>query len=449
MAEFAYADNGPVQDITLNGVTIGGQANQSLAMAYTYDKVRNVDTLTTTDGLFDYDYDEFDRLTQANYPALPSLPGFEAFGYDNAGNREDPTDATLYDYDSNNRILSSPVAASYRFDAAGNLIERGTNETFQYDHENRLLRYENTATSTVAQYLYDSFGRRIRKTVNGVATWFVWDGTDLIAEYNSAGTRVQHYRYTDNAYAPLQIADQNGTYNVHVDHLGAPRWLTDSTGQVVWKAIYQAYGEVAVDNDPDGNGVTVTFNYRFPGQWVDIESGLYYNFFRYYDPKTGRYVTADPIGQISNANVYSYVDGNPTNYIDPQGLFLINPVTVKLAAEALINLIGILVVVDAANDINKNPAAEEQTGSAKVEKARERKEYSRICKSAIPPTGDPCTDAKNNLERLRKCLLLRQNFSRKWYNDGDIGHLTPIQNTNKAITRLENWIRDNCGEECE
>ena len=88
----------------------------------------------------------------------------------------------------------------------------------------------------------------------------------------------------------------------------------------MWKAIYQAYGEVAVDNDPDGNGVTVTFNYRFPGQWVDIESGLYYNFYRYYDPKTGRYVTADPIGQDGGANIYTYVGGNPLYWIDPLGL---------------------------------------------------------------------------------------------------------------------------------
>ena len=62
-------------------------------------------------------------------------------------------------------------------------------------------------------------------------------------------------------------------------------------GNVVWKAAYDPFGEAQVDPSS-----TVTNNFRFPGQYYDEESGLHYNWHRYYDPRTGRYVTADPIG---------------------------------------------------------------------------------------------------------------------------------------------------------
>jgi len=58
----------------------------------------------------------------------------------------------------------------------------------------------------------------------------------------------------------------------------------------------------------------------FPGQYYDQETGLHYNYFRYYDPSTGRYLTADPIGQLAGPNLYSYVGNNPLFWIDPYGL---------------------------------------------------------------------------------------------------------------------------------
>ena len=62
---------------------------------------------------------------------------------------------------------------------------------------------------------------------------------------------------------------------------------------------------------------------RFPGQYFDAETGLHYNRFRYYDPGIGRYVSADPIGQTGETNLYSYAANNPTRFIDPSGLLYI------------------------------------------------------------------------------------------------------------------------------
>jgi RHS repeat-associated protein len=89
---------------------------------------------------------------------------------------------------------------------------------------------------------------------------------------------------------------------------------------VVWKAAYTPYGSAVVDEDPDGDGTAVTFNIRFPGQYFDAETGLHYNYFRDYDPSTGRYIESDPIGLAGGLNTYSYAWENPLSIIDPTGL---------------------------------------------------------------------------------------------------------------------------------
>jgi RHS repeat-associated protein len=91
--------------------------------------------------------------------------------------------------------------------------------------------------------------------------------------------------------------------------------LIDSTGLVVWRAGYDPFGQAVVDP-----ASTVENNLRLPGQYFDEETGLHYNWHRYYDPSTGRYLTPDPIGLAGGINIYSYVLNNPVNFIDPLGL---------------------------------------------------------------------------------------------------------------------------------
>ncbi|MES9976466.1 MAG: RHS repeat-associated core domain-containing protein, partial [Candidatus Thiodiazotropha sp.] len=107
---------------------------------------------------------------------------------------------------------------------------------------------------------------------------------------------------------------------IHFEHRGAPIAVSDEVGEVVWQAHYQPFGEIEELTDVDGNGEVFAFNLRYPGQYHDRESGYYYNYFRDYDPITGRYLQSDPIGLAGGFNTYAYVGGNPLFYYDSDGL---------------------------------------------------------------------------------------------------------------------------------
>ena len=107
---------------------------------------------------------------------------------------------------------------------------------------------------------------------------------------------------------------------MYADQLHTPRKIVRaSDAQVVWLWESDPWGNGAPDESPSGLA-TLTYNPRLPGQVYDAETGLHYNYFRDYDPTTGRYVQSDPIGLAGGINTFGYVGGNPLKYIDPQGL---------------------------------------------------------------------------------------------------------------------------------
>ncbi|MGB5053571.1 MAG: RHS repeat-associated core domain-containing protein, partial [Nitrospirales bacterium] len=108
-----------------------------------------------------------------------------------------------------------------------------------------------------------------------------------------------------------------GINYVHTDHLGTPQKMTDATKAIVWDAVYTPFGQV---HSITG---TATNNQRFPSQYAYAETGYSYNYFRDYEPTTGRYVQSDPIGLRGGLNTYGYVYGNPLRFFDPWGLITV------------------------------------------------------------------------------------------------------------------------------
>ena len=112
--------------------------------------------------------------------------------------------------------------------------------------------------------------------------------------------------------APLAVIEGGVTTFIRADHIGRPVFGTNTGGTKTWTASYLPFGGVRTTT---GTPITA----RFPGQWFQSESGLHQNWMRDYDPTTGRYLQADPLGLVDGASVYGYVGQNPVMNADPTG----------------------------------------------------------------------------------------------------------------------------------
>ena len=185
-------------------------------------------------------------------------------------------------------------------------------------------------------YDYDPLGRRIAKSKlnkqgeKQCHTQFIWAGSHLVQEIrkgkNGAETeRTFTYIYTHpDSYEPLAQCYKEGdnaehTVNYfHCDQIGIPREMTDSQGKLLWKGRYDAWGQLIHDSNRHAQRTTHQ-PFRLQNQYFDQETGLHYNFLRYYEPALGRFITQDPIGLAGGMNLYRFAN-NTQIWIDPLGL---------------------------------------------------------------------------------------------------------------------------------
>jgi RHS repeat-associated protein len=270
--------------------------------------------------------------------------------YDAAGNLQ--TDGLHhYHYDSQGRLQSSqtgqgPDAPTTRYahNALGQRVFK-TEPLFAAASSKDGALDDEEEDPSLLQTLVDFFTRLWNPAKSdaehlGWAYLYDEDGS-LLGEYGMGGAQSagqSQYIYLPTAQGPIPMAAEidNRLYAIHTDHLGTPRRLTQADGQAAWQWAYSAYGDEAPtlgakrftnETTHPTTGATnippVRFNLRYPGQYFDEESGLHYNYFRSYDPRTGRYTQADPIGLQGGWNRFTYADGSPTTKIDPLGLWSI------------------------------------------------------------------------------------------------------------------------------
>ncbi|OJH37302.1 RHS repeat-associated core domain-containing protein [Cystobacter ferrugineus] len=267
----------------------------------------------------------------------------------------------LYQYDGAGNVPGIPKTSEgagvrdtfvegfrLKYDEDGNLIEKqGMGERWEYTYNSlsQLVRAVGTrrgsagsriprkpeGMESIVDFKYDPLGRRVEKLVTeaegrSYRVDFLWDEEVLLGERRHcqqqdgptscrAGKDEEiEYFFRPNGFEPLLQIEKGEVYLVECDHLDTPHALVSFGGEVVWEGYVHGFGRLR-----ETSGVANAPPFRFPGQYEDVETGLYYNRFRYYDPDLRQYTSRDPMGSAGGLEPWNYVP-DPTGWVDPWGL---------------------------------------------------------------------------------------------------------------------------------
>jgi RHS repeat-associated protein len=291
------------------------------------DPVGRITSVRTPHGQETYRYDAAGNVTHAGWP-VADRPESDR---DRIGGR-----------DYTGTLITRAGGIRYRHDSAGRVVQRtqrrlsAKDQVWRYtwDAADRLVGVT-TPDGTRWRYRYDPLGRRVAKqrlaqdSVTVVEQIdFTWDGSRLV-EQDHDTTRITTWDYAPGEHRPLVQVETTGGrdssgarqewfdrrfYAIVTDIVGTPTELVDTDGALAWHEHATVWGAPL---NRSGGGASTPL--RFPGQYLDAETGLHYNYHRYYDPTTARYASPDPLGLAPAPNPYAYV-ANPTRWIDPLGL---------------------------------------------------------------------------------------------------------------------------------
>jgi len=222
-------------------------------------------------------------------------------------------------------VLKRIGSTEVEHDADGNLVKKtladGAVWQYHWDANGRLMRVHRPDGQDVS-FSYDAFGRRLTKSFAGLTTEYIWDGDDLVHErvrQDGETGALTTWVFEPGTFAPLAKIEGRKRFGIVTDHLGTPNVLTTEAGKIAWKAQLDIYGVVREETAGVEAKEATANPWRYPGQYEDAETGLYYNRFRYYDPETGRYISEDPIGLAGGAGLFRYVAA-PSTQLDALGL---------------------------------------------------------------------------------------------------------------------------------
>lgn len=222
------------------------------------------------------------------------------------GNRLLRRGSTRFEYDRAGRLIRK-IEASPDPDSPGDRVWE-----FAWDALDQ-LRALTRPDGAVWRYRYDPMGRRIAKEGPEGTMLFHWDRHAVVHD-DSGGGNSRAWIMDRHTYKPFGRLQKGVFCPIVTDLLGTPREMLDPMGIPIWTAQYGPFGDLEAETHPENRCPL-----RFQGQWLDEESGLHYNRYRYYDPSMSRYVSPDLVGLRGGMNVYRYTP-NPINWIDPLGL---------------------------------------------------------------------------------------------------------------------------------
>ncbi len=305
---------------------------------YTWDTSGKLNTIfdALAQSNTQFGYDTFGNLTWAQY----ANNGIVHKATDDTGNIYETKERSDRKYNAAGALLESNTHL-YKYDDEGNLIsktEKATHKKWQYQwYASGTLKAVTQPDDKVVQFKYDALGRRIEKSFNGEVTRFVWDGNVLIHEWKYRETErpsavvnewgeisydkqepvenLTSWVFDPETYIPVAKFTGNGrTYSIVSDGMGTPQEMYDEKGVKVWEGIMDILGKtISITGDRS------EMPFKYQGQYEDLETGLYYNRFRYYSPEEGTYISQDPSRLKGGHRLYAFVT-DINKFIDTFGL---------------------------------------------------------------------------------------------------------------------------------
>jgi RHS repeat-associated protein len=363
--DLTYQDNG-LLNTEVRYSLLGGPISAIGRTTLLYDAANRVTSINHTDsagstGLVTlaYNYDAGNRLTSEVDNAATRTYTYDianqltadstnTYTYDGTGNRNNGSWSAPA---GNNNELQTDPTWTYTYDLEGNETKKSkTGEfwTYGYDNLNHLISAKKSLTDggTVVQevdFKYDWFGNRVEKDVlaSGITTatqhyaldgwdpakgagqgeatsnWDVWADLDGL-NTDSLQTRYLRGDVVDQLFARIAWDPMTTSWKpawLLTDHLGSIVGVTDNSGVLQDTITYDGYGNIASESTSSWGG-----RYKWTGREVDTEINLQYNRARFYDPKTSRWLSQDPLGfDAGDSNLYRYVNNAPTDATDPSG----------------------------------------------------------------------------------------------------------------------------------
>ena len=304
---YTYDGNGNILSIQSNGTSYA----YSTIEQYTYDSANQLIQSSSTQlgRTFAWTYDDNGNiLTRSMYDGSEGTTGTLLDSADYAYGDDDWGD-----------LLTAYDGQGFSYDEIGNLTNDGT-WCYSWEHGRQLASMVKADNSQTWSYTYNADGMRTKRTDGTTTYTYIYNGSQL--SRMTMGSHTLYFTY-DASGTPLTLTLDSTRYDYLTNLQGDVVGIADSTGTIVVKYIYDAWGNQLSCTGSAATTLGVYNPLRYRGYVYDQETGLYYLQSRYYDPEIGRFINSDTLfstgqGFLGN-NMMVYCLNNPVCMMDYTG----------------------------------------------------------------------------------------------------------------------------------
>jgi RHS repeat-associated protein len=406
---------------------------------YTWDVNYRLQRITdSSTGITQFSHDEIGNLTKTIF-----ADGTEQLrNPDPVGNLFNSPDRKDREYGRGGKLLKAN-GTTFKYDDEGNLIEKresGGKAWFYQWNASGMLQSVKRPDGETVNFLYDALGRRISKKFKNTSTKWLWDGNKPLHEWKEnastgailSDTTVNQdgiitWLFNEYSFAPAAKLKGDKKYSIITDHLGTPYQMYKNNGEILWETQLDSFGKLRMFKGEEGS-----CPFRYQGQYEDVETGLFYNRYRYYNPNEGFYISQDPIRTLGGITLYSYVR-ETNSFVDVFGL---NP-TCRITGDKVDNASDLPIIRPGTREWAEAVAALQNGGRGDV-----RVESIQDAKALL-------TEARGNMNNVNRYSDLAHD-SAQYHKSYEVHQLN--QHNTEGETRVGNDLdhvkwRDNRGND--